>query len=321
MRYYFVFVLALAVMSACQESPLRTTPVLIVTDIGTDVDDAEALCLAARITRLPGRCTNLEITGIACTAKDAPQRTQTARALMERLACNAPVGYGPAFIDSVLSARRQKTVVLLIAQATDLSAALAKRPELKKKIARLYFQGQALEAAAATHEAAAPHATPRLAPNPEAFNVSEDLVACQALFALQDEIPFVLVGKHAVYPLALSRTLLEQYRDSGHPAGAYLYGAALQSLRQFALNQPQRFRQIYHVPDTCHVNDSAAVDRLLNRLPTLTNPYDAVTVLALTHPQYFDPELRGPHRLIGMTPTRTGLGNKDALLHCFEYIF
>lgn len=250
-------------------------PVLVVTDIGTDVDDALALYVLARSPQL-------HCVGVACTAADAPRRAVTARHLLSLLGVNSatrtntPVGCGPAFIDSVLRATQQPLTVLLLAQATDLTAALAQTPP--SAIARIYYQAQAT----------VDPSTNRLVPHPESFNVSEDLPAAEALLTFQDRIPFTFVGKQAVYPFAVPRAVFDSLRQTGHPADAYISHAAHESIRRFALTRPYVFCRVYHIDTTgLDVADSTAMMRVVDTLSTLSNPYDAVTVLALTRPELF----------------------------------
>lgn len=255
-------------------------PVLVITDIGTDVDDALALYVLARSPQL-------HCVGIACTAADAPRRAATARHLLSLLGANTPVGCGPAFIDSVLRATQQPLTVLLLAQATDLTAALAQTPA--PAIARIYYQA---------HATVDP-ATNRLVPHSESFNVSEDVPAAEALLAFQDRIPFTFVGKQAVYPFAVPRVVFDSLRRTGHPADAYLYNAAHESLRRFALTRPRIFCRVYHIDTTgLNVADSTTMLRVVDTLSTLSNPYDAVTVLALTHPELLQFDSISPGHLI-----------------------
>lgn len=310
MRNPVTFLLAFLLCTSCAgHAPKDDLSVLVITDVGTDVDDAEALTLAFSTP-------NLHMAGVACTADNRAHRLQILRTLaslvaegMEqereperaRAVREVPCGEGTSFIDSVLSASKKPLTVVLLAQATHLAEALQHKPSLAQKIDRVYFQGQAF----------CDSLSGQLRPNQQAFNVSEDSTAAAYLFGLQDRIPFVLVGKYAVYPLALTRETVEAYNNSGKPVGKYLYLAAHQSLYTFAHTNPQTFAKVYHIAEDTDLSTPQAIDDVLSTVPTLTNPYDAVALMALLYPQYFDMQHFGIHLLVGQTSAHSGL--KDTL--------
>lgn len=269
MRYYLFLLFSVLMLQAC--GPRH---VLVVTDIGTDVDDAEAICLAAGEP-------SVNIIGIACTASEHEKRAEKAKHLLSLLGRDdIPVGSDAAFIDSAICRTRGKSEVLLIAQATSLSEALMSKPSLSRKIRRIYFQGQA-----------SADSSGRLVPNIQAFNVSEDVAAAESLFAFQDRISFTVVGKYAAYPLALTRQIFDGYASSGNPAGALLKQMAVESIENFAKNNPERYRKVYK--DTNYIS----------------NPYDAVAFLAMVEPECFMPEIIGKNVLIGVSEGASGINS------------
>lgn len=285
MKYYvFLFLVVGFLGQACQRGCESPKNVLVVTDIGTDVDDSEALCLLVKDS-------TRNIIGVACTASHPEERVKKAEELLGLLGrADIKVGEGSAFIDSLLNSVRGRSDILLIAQATALSEALTNRPSLVKKIGRIYFQGQATV-----------DSSLRLHPDPHAFNVSEDLGAAESLFALQGAIPFTVVGKYAAYPLALSRKVFDDYESSGNPAGALLKRTALESISSFAERSPEVFRKIYNVPDELPTGEAVA------SLKNISNPYDAVTVLSMMVPECFDPIVIGENTLIGTSEGVSGI--------------
>lgn len=295
MKYLLFLLLVLGLCgltSACHFG--ASGDVLVITDIGIDVDDAEAICLLAGE---PG----FRISGVACTGAGQKVRLQKAKYLLSLLGReDVPVGRGPFFIDSVIRSTRGKCDILLIAQATSLSAALENNPGIVRKIGRIYFQGQAVA-----------DSNGRLLPNPEAYNVSEDIAAAESLFAVQDKVPFTVVGKYAAYSLPVSRETFDGYENSGHPAGAWLKKTALESISDFSKNAPEKFRKVYNIPEDVSVEDGLA------SLENISNPYDAVTVLSMTMPECFEPIKIHHHSLIGVTEGKTEIiSSKCNILQC-----
>jgi inosine-uridine nucleoside N-ribohydrolase len=270
--------------------------ILIITDIGLDVDDALAIHMI--FTHEPS-----SVLAIACTGSRQPAgmvnelkcqyRSHPGYSSIKRI----PVGSGSAFIDSVLFSGKRKHTVLLIAPAGDLAEAIKFHPDMEKRIKKIYFQGQIL----------ADSLPGKLCPNIAAYNVSENPAAARTVFSLQKRIPFVIVGKYAAYPLAVSRKDFEQNDSSGVPGWKYLHKAAVESMARFAREREDVFRRVYNVPD----NQNA--EQALDSLPVLSNPYDAVTWLTLICPQYFNPVISGKHRIIGNAPADSNIENAEAL--------
>lgn len=59
LKYFFVAFFCSVILYACEQGAGSKRNLLIITDIGTDVDDMEALCLAAK--------SDVNLIGIACT--------------------------------------------------------------------------------------------------------------------------------------------------------------------------------------------------------------------------------------------------------------
>ncbi len=249
----------------CSCSPQSADKLFIITDIEADVDDAVALCLALSDP-------SVQIVGVACTSSEVENSLQTARHLLSLLHSESvPVGSGYRFIDSILVHTHGQSNILLIAQATSLNEALRYNPSLITKISRIYFQGQAQIDEKGI-----------MMPDPQAFNVREDMLACYSLFEFQGQIPFTLVGKYAAYPLALSREDFDGFASSGHPAGVLLRDMAVETNARFSQDHPELYHKIY--PDT----------------NILSQPYDAVALLSLLEPDSFSPVILDNHLLIGM---------------------
>ncbi len=289
MRYRILFFPVLLLVAFCMVTQCRSKSVrdiLIITDIGTDVDDALAICLAIEDPQL-------NISGIACTGDDVDSKIQIARTLVSQLGhTDIPIGSGASFVDSVLSHGNGQCDILLISQATLLSEAIEANYDLVKMIDRIYFQG--LATIDSTDGC-------KLMPDPAAYNVSEDIYAAQNLFNLQDMIPFTIVGKYSAYPLALSRQVFESYALSGEPAGVSINQMAIECIERFAESNPDRFRQVYNI------SDEVSTKEALDTLEKISCPYDAVAVLAMTDPDCFTPITYGKHLLIGVLKYDSGI--------------
>lgn len=295
-----------------------TKPVLVYTDDGRDVDDIEA------ITYLQG-CSDAEIIGLVTTHMIPDKRARIARAVMDNLGnYNVPIGVGSVYpigkedellenylkehtIDNVsyegdglietfptsesviynaIDAYGSDLSIAVLAPMTDLAKALEKDPDTFSQIGNLYIQGQTLVE------------NGQLVPNPAAYNLKEDLDAAEKVFALQDKINFTLVGKFAAYEIPLMKSDFEQFAATNNPVGTYLKTHAEKGIECFAKRAPDIFERVFGV----------SADQW-DTLEKLSNPYDAVTVMALTQPELFDVEKVGNHTLIGMTKENTGIKN------------
>lgn len=296
-RLLCVIVLSLLLISCGQRKDILKNEILVITDIGTDIDDAEALCLAASDS-------TLRIAALACIGENVDERIDIAKYLLESFESRGVVGSGVAFIDSVLSNSKRKMDILLIAPMTDIAAAVERNPKLINKIGEVFFQGQVVV-----------NDDAEILANAEAFNVSEDIHAANTFFKAAQSIPFTVVGKYAVYPLALSREVFDNYEASGHPAGIYLKKAAYKSIRNFAYNKSDVFRRVYSIPS------DIAIEEALKGLDKISNPYDAVSVISLTHPEFFNPIKVGQHRIIGNQKGVSNIINLDGCKIELENIF
>ena len=216
-------------------------PVLLVTDIGRDIDDTVAL-LALSTYQMMGR---VKLVGAIATGGAGRRRAQLTRFWLRRLgyddkdvpigvclapgkdiclfpSCNPGV---PAFEDAALykgstpdrsaaelilhlvDQYEGKLQILAIAPVSALAAALETQggtEKMQKGIAKLLIQGQATVGEGG-----------RLAPDFLAFNLSENKEASTTVFEkLQDHVPFELLSKHAAYRVTLQREHFEEWDDA-----------------------------------------------------------------------------------------------------------
>lgn len=298
------------------------TPVLVYTDIGRDVDDAEAL------TYLIGS-ENTETVGIATTHMIPDRRAMIARALLSHMGePDIPIGVGSIFPigkedEPLLKYFREHTVqgrayegdgliecfptaeevivgairkhgpalkIAALAPLTDLAKVARTHPDEFASIGGLFIQGQA------TIEGE------RLMPDPQAYNLKTDEVAAKIIFDLQGQIPITLIGKFAAYQVPLTRAEFDSFEATGNPAGIYLKNHAIKGIQCFAERDPDTFRRVFGVE---------ASD--LDSLQELSKPYDALAAIAIAHPEYFTPERIGHHTLMGMSEEAPGLGDSQTV--------
>ncbi len=301
-------------------------PVLVLTDLGGDVDDVEALAYLAGAPES-------QVVGIATTHMIPEKRAKIARAFMTELGQpEVPVGVG-----SVFPLHRDEETELrdtylsehaINGESYEGQGLLEHRPELGPTVfpsaeeiivSAVRRYGKKLKIAAQaplTDLAKVMQSHPGLleqigglyiqgqatvedgvlVPDMQAYNLSEDPEAAQTVFGLQQTVPFTLVGKFAAYQLPLLRSDFDAFEATGNQAGIYLKTHALMGIQAFADRSPDIFHRVFGVePDKVHL------------LRELSKPYDALVAMAMTSPEMFTPERVGHHTLIGMTAERHGV--------------
>ncbi len=300
---------------------MQKKPVLVYTDDGRDVDDIEAI---AYLTGHP----NIDIVGIVTTHMIPDRRATIARALMNSFGIqDVPIGVGSVFPigkedEDLVKYLREHTVdnmsyegmglvecfpngidlihdtidkygpdlsIAVLAPATDLAKAIQADSNHFAKVGGLYIQGQAKVEDS------------RLVPDTAAYNLKEDMEATEFVFGMQDWVPMTFVGKWAAYQIPLTKDDFAEFADSNHPAGKYLDVHAHKGLECFVKRAPDIFKKVFGVPEEMDAYEG------FEQLENLSNPYDAVTVMALTEPQLFSGQSVGQHTLIGMTKEDPGI--------------
>ena len=308
---------------------LARTPVLVYTDIGRDVDDLEAL------TYLAGS-PQIEIVGVVTTYMIPKVRAQIARAVLDSFDLSrVPVGIGSVFplgskgsvelrkylvehqiervsyegvgiitkrskqpttkgdkiIINAVKKYKDQLVIAVLAPPTDLARVILKKRVLFQKIAGFFFMGQALQEGG------------KLTPDPTAYNFAQDMVASRILLELQDYVPMTFLTKFAAYATPLNRTDFAQFEKTSHPVGKYLMIHAVKGLECFVKRAPDIFKRVFQIP--AHEDANGA----FLKLQKLSNPYDALTVMAIVRPELFSPVRVGMHKLIGLSLEYNGISN------------
>jgi len=332
-----------------EQQPTGPRHVLLITDIGRDVDDTVALLA------LLGAAPKLALCGVVTCGGCGSERRELVRCWLHALGKRGiPVAAGEDEASSAGAAHchvaftaeqqaeagrwadrdtesaselivrmartfKKRLVVVAIGPMGPLAAA-ARLPgglPALKHIGGLLIQGQATEGVDS-----------RLQPSADAFNLREDMAAAAAVFeALQDAVPFTLLGKHAAYRTGLrcsdfdGWSSLLAHRVQGGPRGrSTAFGDAPPHLGQIARGQmdafrrsaPAAFYKIYRVAPTFRTDDDWH-----KHLPgdVLCTPYDPLLLLACIRPDLFEAVQAGPrkqHALIGNDAQSHGVPNPNA---------
>ena len=304
-------------------------PVLLITDIGRDIDDTLAL-----LTLLGSK--NVELVGVVTSGGCSLARTGVARGWLGCLRagfdapivggnddgvgtpsaeqCYVPDGFspmrngdaclnGPEVIVKLCQQWRRKLTVVVIGPLTPMARALALpggRPALRS-VGAVYLQGQA----DVTTSSAGAGGT-LLTPSVECFNFREAMPAAELVFAaLQAEpagvwddppVPLSLLGKHAAYACYLTVSDFSGFASTAPPAAPDLAALVVKQMDGFRRKNPTVFYQLYPVPkqyrtdEAWHQNTAGGV---------LCHPYDPLCVLLLLRPELFRPRTVGIHTLVG----------------------
>lgn len=220
----FSFLLFCAAAIFCAAAP---QPVLIDTDIGTDVDDAYVLALLMR-------CPELDVLGVTTVSGDAPKRAQLAAKFLAlgggrwrevpvvagisgtaqpQEQCDWAAGYAAAnlraeggveFLRAQINRRPGEITVLALGELTNLAALLASEPGLGAKIRRIVLMGGALRRGYAEGSG----------PEPE-WNIRCNVAAARAVFA--SGVPITMVPLDATITLKLDGAKRLPVTQAGRP--------------------------------------------------------------------------------------------------------
>lgn len=310
----------------------KKIPVLVLTDFGRDIDDAEAFAYLA---------TNpaIELTGAVCNSYIPEVRARSLGLFLRLFHQEIPIATGAAFPwrttpepEQLLRYLQEHSIEdvpyetaledSLKSWSSDLSPITLYDPvllidSLLKHYAgelRIVVLSQATDIAGYlfSHPGHIPlvHSIylqgqariderGQLLPDSAAYNLREDMEAARYLFTLQEQIPFTLAGKHAAYPMAYTQEEMQQLAARCGQAGKYLERAASMGLTCFLQRDPALFYRIFQVPDTLPAH------RALASIDQVSNPYDLLTAIAIDRPDLFEATRQGIHTLIGMNPGET----------------
>ncbi|PYV16015.1 MAG: nucleoside hydrolase [Acidobacteria bacterium] len=224
--------LAALLLAACAlfSAAPKPVPIILDTDIGTDIDDAFALALVLRSPEL-------DLLGVTTVSGDTAARAAiAAKMLSEYGAGNVPVYAGSPgkrlpcaqcrwaagfhapqlhsqgavdFLDREFTRRPGEITLLTIGPLTNLAALLKKHPDVGKKIRQIVMMGGSLRRGY----------SPGSGPTPE-YNIAADIPAAQAVFS--SGIPILMAPLDVTARLQLDAADRQKIFSRGTPLSTAL---------------------------------------------------------------------------------------------------
>lgn len=302
-------------------------PLLVFTDFGRDVDDAEAFAYIAKND-------SFNLAGVVCCGYIPECRAKSLNLYLQLLETKVPIAIGSALPlgvkDSTLIAKyltehslngkpyeytlleRLEDMVgdkssLQSVRADCLIDSLINKYKGKLRMVvlaqatdiALYFNQHPdkisdLHSVYVQGQAVIDSITGKLFPDEAAYNLREDRNAARILFSLQDSISMTFLGKYAAYPLVYSTEEFYHLAENNGKAGDYLYQAAMNGLDCFAQRDSITFYKIFGISSTVPLVDA------VKQSGKLSNPYDLLTVIAIDKPDLYNGYKIGKHTFIGM---------------------
>ena len=266
------------------------TPVLLLTDIGADIDDTEALLalLGSENLRLVACVTasndglargallrgwlrrlsvpdedvpifpSVDLTGAACIApKDFPIPPESALCSVDET---------PFRILDVVKQHGSELVIICISPVTPLASAMKLDSDKSffKKVKRIYVQGNVIIDPTSNS----------LTPDSHAYNFRMDMTSASELLELQNDVPFSFLGKFAAYKVGITKDDLESLSRPHLPSVSML---ARDQMNEFRLRSPDLWYKLYPVDAQYRNSSMDWFDHLPGDI--VSHPYDPLTVL------------------------------------------
>lgn len=300
---------------------MKKKPILFVTDIWRDVDDALALTYVAWSK-------DLELAWIV-TTKMIPQK----RALISKIMCeslwlkNIPIwswsiypifNEDPAILekylldtqidwvsfewqwilpenvdpdsiifenteDVILKALEEywdKLYIAILAPTTDIARVILKERKKFEHIAWIYIMWLANENNWV------------IEPSNKSYNLRLDMNASDILFSLQDKVPLTFLSKFAAYTSPLTKSDFKKFVDTDHMVWKYLDTHARKVLECSLKWNPYVLKRILKIPDDVDLYEGYRGSQ------NLSNPYDPLTVMAISNPELFESKHIWEHKVI-----------------------
>lgn len=322
-----VFCMACQTKHETNQTVDKRIPLLVFTDFGRDVDDAEAFTYISKND-------SFNLAGVVCCGYIPECRAKSLDLYLQLLGIKVPIAVGSALPlgvkDSTLIAKylaehslKDKPYEYTLLEklenavgngkplqpitADNLIDSLLSRYKGKLRIVVLaqatdvafYFSKHPgkisdLHSVYVQGQAIIDSISGKLLPDEAAYNLREDSNAAQILFSLQDSIPMTFLGKYAAYPLAYSTEEFYHMAENNGEAGNYLYQAAINGLECFAQRDSITFYKVFGLSPAVPLADA------VKQSDKLSNPYDLLTVISIDKPELFNSYKIGKHTFIGM---------------------
>ena len=306
-------------------------PVLIITDIGRDIDDTLAFLTLQGLLQQH----KAQLVGVVTSGGQGEQRARVVRRWLRRFGLrdeDVPIAFctqqgqsecylpkdTPLASDASLSSLHPGDLILAtiekyggaleivaLAPLTPLAQAMQRKKKgqsclatVQQGIKMLHIQGNC----------SVDPISQRLMPDYASFNLREDVEASKVVFEkLQDFVPFRLVGKHAAYQVSLGHSdfaAMDQLLGSTD-----MMDGVRENVSKFRQHNPVQFRQVYGT--TVDQEQEQEDDGTwFEKMTTLSHPYDPLCVVAAFHPTLFRAKkMTTLHRAIGNTKESVGVIN------------
>mmetsp|Transcript_35423 Transcript_35423/g.43745 ORF Transcript_35423/g.43745 Transcript_35423/m.43745 type:complete len:382 (-) Transcript_35423:777-1922(-) len=269
-------------------------PVMVITDIGADIDDTLATLVLLGAKRV-------KVVAVVTSVNDGRKRGALMRGWLRKLGvadedvpilpsldcngkagCHTPEGFPP--IEEAALGKVEETpnrilqiakfygpelVILGIAPLTPLGAAIRlDTTGVLKTIKRIYLQGNV-------------HVNQKagiLKPDTLAYNFRMDMDAANIVFdSLQLFVPFTLLGKFAAFRVGLTKKDFECLTRHDKPS---LLCQARNQMNNFRIGNPDLFYKLYPIPEKFKSLDSMEwFDHIKGG--TVSHPYDPLLALSI----------------------------------------
>lgn len=327
--FFGLFILCVACQSGHEQNQIDNgkIPLLVFTDFGRDVDDAEAFTYIAKND-------SFNLAGVVCCGYIPECRAKSLNLFLHSLGTEVPIAVGAALplevTDSTLITKYladhsldgkpyEYTLFENLAETIDTYRPLTNMDadylvdsllNCYKGRLRVVVLSQATDVARFFNQypdrvsdvhsmyiqgqAVVDSISEKLSPDEAAYNLKEDLKAARILFSFQDSIPLIFLGKYAAYPMAYSTEEFRRMSQNNGKAGEYLYQAAVKGLECFAQRDSSTFYRVFNLAP------SVPLSKAVKESGKLSNPYDLLTVIAIDKPELFNSHKVGKHTLTGV---------------------
>eukprot|EP00579_Thalassiosira_antarctica_P003907 CAMPEP_0201903278 /NCGR_PEP_ID=MMETSP0902-20130614/55392_1 /ASSEMBLY_ACC=CAM_ASM_000551 /TAXON_ID=420261 /ORGANISM="Thalassiosira antarctica, Strain CCMP982" /LENGTH=957 /DNA_ID=CAMNT_0048437315 /DNA_START=11 /DNA_END=2884 /DNA_ORIENTATION=+ len=331
------------------------TPMIVITDIGRDIDDALAIVMLSSLKKM------FILNPLACIVTLAPEedRACLARTVLDSLGMHdVPVGLGTdvacpgeislrcfngvahqnpfhferasSLMSRILTEAEPKSVkILCLANLKDISELIVKQEVLfRTKVKEVIIMGGAEYS----------EARQQLIPDETAFNNNCDLYSTRHVYAecQQNHIPTTTISRYAAYGCPLSISFLDGLQNTNHLLAGEIRNANFKSMQQLwkKVNLPSWMPGRGKLPARCNREwfldfFKVKVDDTTDALREIWHGsalylYDSLATLSCVDAYvdfHFTPKCymieNCLHRVIG-TPSSSGVANKDYLVNEME---
>lgn len=296
-RGVILLIIPFALFASCVERDSNEKiPVIIVTDLGRDVDDMEAIAYSVFSERIDPLL-------IIHNSNPDENESRLFRSFLKSCNTDAPFISLSGNIEETLTKEQNDLIrdiflkhpsnlhIAILSQPTVISNFLQNNTDLKIDNLSILVQ-------------AYPYITSDgilLADN-NSYNTRLDMESTQRLYDLSDRVRFTFIGKHAAYQKRLKKEDLLNLTPS-QTVNQLIWEEAKAGVERFAEADSSIYFRIFDI------NSSLTVKQALERQVYYSNPYDLLTIMAIDNPDYFNFDTISRHRIAGHYPDKEWLNH------------